>query len=56
MCPINRLRNKLLTLEVTQEMINSIDSEAKAAVEEALDYAKLSPKPEPEAAFRDVYA
>ncbi len=56
LCPIQRLREKLLTRGVTQETIERIEGEAKAAVEEALEYAKSSPKPEPEAAFRDVYA
>jgi TPP-dependent pyruvate/acetoin dehydrogenase alpha subunit len=56
LCPIHRLRKKLLTMGVTQKIIERIDMEAKAVVEEALDFAKSSPIPEPEAAFRDVYA
>ncbi len=56
LCPIHRLRDKLLTRGITQETIEHVESEANAAVEEALEYAKSSPKPEPEAAFRDVYA
>lgn len=55
--PIRRLAQVLIDEEeVTQEELDSLESELADELEEALEFAKNSPDPLPEDALEDVYA
>ena len=54
---VARYQEKLLGESIlTGEMIENIEREIKAEIDEAVDYAENSPFPEPEEAVRDVYS
>jgi pyruvate dehydrogenase E1 component alpha subunit len=55
--PIDAYRRRLQEQGVLDEaLIAAIDSEARAEMQRALDFAERSPFPEPEEAFEDLYA
>ncbi len=56
-CPILRLQKKLLETGIlTEPMINDIEKQVMANIEQAADYAAASPLPEPEDAMADVFS
>lgn len=55
--PIVRLRSHLIDQEgVKAATLDSVDSEVQARIDEAVEFAKQSPYPDPHEAFEDVYA
>jgi pyruvate dehydrogenase E1 component alpha subunit len=55
-CPIDRFKKLLLEKKVSKETnLKKIDEQIQAEIEEAIEYAKNSPDPNPEDALRDVY-
>jgi pyruvate dehydrogenase E1 component alpha subunit len=53
--PIDLVRRRLLeTLEVTEDLLKSIDKEIKEIVTEAADFAQSSPEPDPAELWTDV--
>jgi len=55
--PIPRLRNFLIERKVASEKaIASVEDEVKRMVEEAVEFARKSPEPEPDAAVKYVFA
>lgn len=55
--PIKRLRETLLTTQIADENeLGRIDTEIQAQIEEALDFAKASPYPDPTTATDHVYS
>jgi pyruvate dehydrogenase E1 component alpha subunit len=56
-CPINRFREYLLeTLTVPAQKVEQIDAEVKQEIEEAVEYAKEAPYPDPSEVYQHVYA
>lgn len=56
-CPIQRYRNYLIREEVTgEDILNAIDSEVQLQIDQAVEYAKQAPYPDPSEVFEDVYA
>jgi pyruvate dehydrogenase E1 component alpha subunit len=56
-CPIKRFKDYLLEQNILSSAeLDSIDTEARARVEEAVAYAEQSPEPPPSRIFEDVYA
>lgn len=53
--PITLYRAKLLEQGVAAELLDGIEAETKAEVEDALSFARESPYPEQEEAFDDVF-
>jgi pyruvate dehydrogenase E1 component alpha subunit len=55
-CPIDRFKKFLLEKKVSKETnLKKIDEQIQGEIEEAIEYAKNSPDPNPEDALRDVY-
>jgi acetoin:2,6-dichlorophenolindophenol oxidoreductase subunit alpha len=54
--PIPRYRERLISRGVTQEALDRIDAEAKAAVDAATEEAKAGREPRPEHAFTNVWS
>lgn len=55
--PIKRLREKLLITQMADENeLERIDTEVQAQIEEALEFAKASPYPDPKTATDHVYS
>jgi len=55
-CPIDRFKKFLLDQKVTKEAnLQKIDEQIQVEIEEAIEFAKNSPEPEPEDALKDVY-
>jgi pyruvate dehydrogenase E1 component alpha subunit len=55
-CPIDRFKNYLLEKKVSKEAnLQKIDEQIQAEIEEAIEFAKNSPDPEPGDALIDVY-
>ncbi len=56
-CPILRLRTYLIGEGLTgEDTLRQIDSEAQQRIDEAVEYAKTSPYPDPSEVFEHVYA
>jgi acetoin:2,6-dichlorophenolindophenol oxidoreductase subunit alpha len=56
-CPIELLKKKLLDERTVDEaVLDAMESEITAEIEEAVEYAKTSPFPEPKEALDDVFA
>jgi TPP-dependent pyruvate/acetoin dehydrogenase alpha subunit len=56
-CPIERFRNNLLREGLSnEETLLQIDAEVQKQIDEAVEYAKEAPYPEPSEVFDDVYA
>jgi pyruvate dehydrogenase E1 component alpha subunit len=53
--PIHLFRSRLLSENVSEETLTSIEQEIDAEVEAALDFARSSPYPDPAEAFDDVF-
>lgn len=54
--PILQLSRKLVESGVDEARIEGIETQARADVDEAVEFALASPRPDPEAATEDVYA
>jgi pyruvate dehydrogenase E1 component alpha subunit len=55
-CPIDRFKKFLLEKKVTKEAnLQKIDEQIQTEIEEAIEFAKNSPDPNPEDALKDVY-
>jgi len=55
--PIPRFRNKLIEMGVlTNRQAEKIEKDVEVEIEEAVEFAKESPFPEPESAIEDIYA
>jgi len=55
--PIEKVKNLLLENKLsTEEELNKIDKDIKTEVDEAVEFAKNAPVPEPMDLYRDVYA
>ena len=55
--PIKRLREKLLNARIADETeLERIDAEIQAQIDEALEFAKASPYPDPKTATENVYS
>jgi pyruvate dehydrogenase E1 component alpha subunit len=55
--PIPRFKSKLIKMKVlTEEEADNIERDVLAEIEEAFEFAKESPLPEPEEALEDIYA
>lgn len=54
--PLVRLRQRLVSLNVTEAEFDQIAEEIETTVEDAIDFAVNSPWPEPEEAYTDIYA
>ena len=52
--PIDQLRDVLVKQEVTEEEMKSIDSDVKAIVLRATEFAQTSPEPDPSELFTDI--
>ncbi len=56
-CPIARFTKKMTDAkEITVDEVEALRAEAQAEVDAAVEFAKKSPFPKPEAALEDVYA
>ena len=56
-CPIARFTKKMADAkEITIDEAEALRTQAQAEVDAAVDFAKESPFPKPEAALEDVYA
>ena len=56
-CPIKRFRQYLVHEEITgEEILNEIDSGVQQQIDEAVEFAKQAPYPDPAEVFEDVYA
>jgi acetoin:2,6-dichlorophenolindophenol oxidoreductase subunit alpha len=55
-CPIKRFRDYLLGHNVTAEALAEIDREVASLIEEAVEFAKTAPYPDPAEVYADVYA
>jgi pyruvate dehydrogenase E1 component alpha subunit len=54
---VKRMRDRLSTDKIAKEdELKKIDDEVKQAVEEAAEFAKESPQPEPDSVLEDVWA
>ena len=54
--PIPRLRHTLITEAGIAEMLDAIDNDVQAELDEATKYARMSPDVTPEQALEGVYA
>lgn len=55
-CPIDRFKKLLLDKKVAKEAtLRKIDEQVQAEIEEAIEFAKNSPDPNPEDALKDLY-
>ncbi len=54
--PIHLFRSKLLSEDVSEETLVSIEQDIDAEVKEALEFARTSPYPDPVEAFSDVFS
>jgi len=52
---IERLASELRAHDVSDETIDDLRSSASERVEEAIEWAKDQPEPEPDAAYEDVF-
>lgn len=56
-CPITRFKDTLLKeKKVTKKAISSLESSIIQEIQEAVDFAKDSPYPDPSEAFEDIYS
>ena len=55
-CPIVRFRSHLIDQGVEAAKLEAIDRRVAAVVDDALEFARTSPEPDPATAFRHVYA
>lgn len=55
-CPIKRFRAFLLEQNITAEALAQIDREVASLIEEAVEFAKTAPYPDPAEVYEDVYA
>jgi acetoin:2,6-dichlorophenolindophenol oxidoreductase subunit alpha len=56
-CPIERFRGNLLGEGLVEEgALDAIDAEVQGRIDEAVEYAKEAPYPDPTEVFEDVYA
>lgn len=53
--PIRRLRDKLLSAGISEEVLCEIDAQADGEIEKAYEFAAASPYPAPETVCEDVY-
>ena len=55
--PIPRFRNKLISMKLlTDKQAQKIRQEALSEMDEAIEFAKASPYPDPQELYTDVYA
>jgi TPP-dependent pyruvate/acetoin dehydrogenase alpha subunit len=56
-CPIRRLRERLIAEELADaSLLAQIDAEVRARIDDAVEFARQAPFPEPAEVFTDVYA
>lgn len=55
-CPLKCIRQRLLDKGVKEEELVKIEEKVKSEVQEAVEWAKEAPYPEPEEALQDLYA
>jgi len=56
-CPIERLRRYLTSEKIVPaETLQQIDTETQSLIDEAVEFAKQAPYPDPSEVFKDVYA
>jgi len=53
--PIEHTRERLIALKVTDDEFKAIDTEVKAIVAAAAEFARTSPEPDPSELYTDVY-
>jgi pyruvate dehydrogenase E1 component alpha subunit len=53
--PIDHIREMMVMAGVNDEAIKAIDSDIKAMVLEAVEFAQTSPEPDPSELYTDVY-
>ena len=52
--PIDQLRDVLLKQEINEDALKTIDSDVKAIVLRATEFAQTSPEPDPSELFTDI--
>lgn len=55
-CPLDRFRKQLIDGGVSESILDAIDRECQAQVEDAVEYAQSCPDPAPETCYEHVYA